>query len=153
MGGVATGVAGGSLLGSNLVFASGGYSQSAIYPPDLTGLRGSHAGSFEVAHKLAFDSLVAAGHPTQDNELYDLVVVGGGISGLAAAYFYAQQASPAVRILVLENHDDFGGHAKRNEFHYKGKTIIGHGGSQSLENPGSYSETTKKLLHELKVDV
>jgi spermidine dehydrogenase len=150
MGGVAAGVASGSMFGSSVVF---GNTQSAYYPPASTGLRGSHPGSFEVAHRLAFDSLVAAGQPTDDNELYDLVVVGGGISGLAAAYFYAQQAGPDVRILVLENHDDFGGHAKRNEFHYKGETIIGYGGSESMENPGRYSQTTKKLLHELKVDV
>jgi spermidine dehydrogenase len=49
------------------------------------------------------------------DEVYDLIVVGGGISGLAAAYFYRKTAGPRVRILVLDNHDDFGGHAKRNE--------------------------------------
>ena len=53
---------------------------------------------------------------TTRGEEFDLVVVGGGISGLAAAYFY-RQARPNARILILDNHDDFGGHAKRNEFH------------------------------------
>ena len=51
-------------------------------------------------------------------EHYDLVVVGAGMSGLAAAYYYRQQVGPNARILILDNHDDFGGHAKRNEFHH-----------------------------------
>ena len=49
------------------------------------------------------------------HEAYDLIVVGGGISGLAAAYFFRKQAAKS-RILILDNHDDFGGHARRNEF-------------------------------------
>ena len=65
---------------------------------------------------------------------YDLVVVGGGISGLAAAWFY-RRAKPSARILILDNHDDFGGHAKRNEFTLDGRRIIGYGGSQSLQSP------------------
>ena len=52
---------------------------------------------------------------TELDEDYDLVVVGAGLSGLAAAHFYREQR-PAARILLLDNHDDFGGHAKRNEF-------------------------------------
>ncbi len=46
--------------------------------------------------------------------MYDLVVVGGGASGLSAAYFYRKE-HPDARILILDIHDDFGGHAKRNE--------------------------------------
>ena len=60
-------------------------SPSDYYPPALTGLRGAHPGAFEVAHALAregkhFDN------PQRLDENYDLVVVGGGISGLSAAY-------------------------------------------------------------------
>src|SRR6266568_3840995 len=66
----------------------------------------------------------------EPEERYDLVVVGGGISGLAAAYFY-RRAKPQARILVLDNHDDFGGHAKRNEFTVDGRLLMGYGGSQS----------------------
>src|SRR5580693_6839410 len=80
------------------------------YPPAKTGMRGSHDGSWEVAHAMRDGKKWP--EPTRDTETYDLIVVGGGISGLPAAYFYRQAAGPKARILVLENHDDFGGHAK-----------------------------------------
>ena len=96
---------------------AGGATRGAAgrYPPALTGLRGQHDGSFEIAHALAREGrrFPIDGLPIE--ETYDLVVVGGGISGLAAAWFY-RRARPSARILILDNHDDFGGHAKRNEF-------------------------------------
>jgi spermidine dehydrogenase len=83
--------------------------------------------------------------PVSDtDETYDLVVVGAGISGLSAAHFFLAE-NPEARILILDNHDDFGGHAKRNEFELDGQTIIGYGGSQTLEEPGSYSREAKAL--------
>jgi spermidine dehydrogenase len=123
------------------------------YPPALTGMRGSHPGSFEVAHQLRDGTLgpvLQAAKPT--GEHFDLIVVGGGISGLAAAHFFRQQADPSARILVLDNHDDFGGHAKRNEFHPSGRLLIGYGGTQSLEAPGRYSPVAKQLLVDLGID-
>src|SRR5439155_14817160 len=87
------------------------------YPPARTGMRGNHDGSFTFAHKLRDgDFWEGAGKPEAIGETYDLVVVGAGISGLAAAHFYRKSAGPQARILILDNHDDFGGHAKRNEF-------------------------------------
>jgi spermidine dehydrogenase len=125
----------------------------ARYPPVLTGLRGSHEGSFETAHALARERQRFAVERTPIDERYDLVVVGGGISGLSAAWFY-RRARPAARILILDNHDDFGGHAKRNEFTLDGRRIIGYGGSQSLQSPNAlYSPVAKGLLRELKIDV
>src|SRR5262249_5863891 len=111
----------------------------ARYPPALTGMRGQHAGAFEVAHELsAGRRFPLEGLPIE--ERYDLLVVGGGISGLAAAWFY-RRVEPAARILILDNHDDFGGHAKRNEFHLDGRLVIGYGGSESLQSPKAlYSE-------------
>ena len=81
-----------------------------------------------------------------------LFVVGGGVSGLSAAYFFRQR-QPNARILILDNHDDFGGHAKRNEFMVNGRRIIGYGGSQSMEAPSAYSAVAKRLLRDLTVDV
>jgi spermidine dehydrogenase len=122
------------------------------YPPALSGLRGSQPGSFEVAHELAREGRSDWGPlDDPDGATYDLVVVGGGVSGLAAAYFYRRR-NPGARILILENHDDFGGHARRNEFRSGGRTLIGYGGSQSLAEPSSYSSVVKGLLRELGVE-
>jgi len=125
---------------------------AAGYPPARTGLRGSHVGSFETAHELAFKGRRDWGAVEEpDPAVYDLVVVGGGLSGLAAAHFYRKQ-QPKARILILDNHDDFGGHAKRNEFRVGGHTLIGYGGSQTLQEPSYYPDVVKGLLRDLGVD-
>jgi spermidine dehydrogenase len=123
------------------------------YPPALTGLRGNHKGSFEVGHQLGRQGRKNWGvTQAADSVLYDLVIVGGGISGLAAAHFHQKQ-NPSANILILDNHDDFGGHAKRNEFQVGGRTIIGYGGSQTLQAPSEYSPVVKGLLDDLDIDV
>lgn len=144
------------------------------YPPSLTGLRGSHAGAFEAAHQLALADRSADPAPTdhqgvapshagsagahlalpsvQTDSSYDLIIVGGGISGLSAAWFYHQQTGGQQKILILENHDDFGGHAKRNEFTVSGQQLIGYGGSQSIESPAHYSDVAKGLLGALGIE-
>jgi spermidine dehydrogenase len=124
------------------------------YPPALTGLRGSHAGSFDVAHSLR-DGIFwdSAGTPQDTGESYDLVVVGGGISGLSAAHFYRKTAGANARILILENHDDFGGHAKRNEFRVGSRTLLGYGGTYSIESPEPYSAVAKGVIEELGIEV
>jgi spermidine dehydrogenase len=123
------------------------------YPPALTGMRGNHDGTFTYAHHLrdgeAWD---ADGGAQSSGETYDLVVVGGGISGLAAAYFFRKSAGDKARVLVIDNHDDFGGHAKRNEFHSGGRMLLSYGGTQSIESPGKYSAEAKELLVELGID-
>jgi spermidine dehydrogenase len=125
---------------------------AAGYPPALTGLRGSHVGSFETALELALNGRHGWGVVEEpDSDVYDLVVVGGGLSGLAAAHFYRKQ-QPKARILILDNHDDFGGHAKRNEFHSGGRALIGYGGSQTLQEPSGYPDVVKGLLRDLGVD-
>jgi spermidine dehydrogenase len=124
---------------------------SDYYPPALSGLRGSHTGSFEVAHELTLSGRTNWGPgQTSDDSTYDLVVVGGGLSGLSAAYFFRRQ-HPDARILILDNHDDFGGHAKRNEFQVGGRNLIGHGGSQTFESPSGYSDLLKTLFKDLGI--
>jgi spermidine dehydrogenase len=123
------------------------------YPPLLTGMRGSHPGSFEVAHQVRDGAQGAFGNVEDTNESYDLVVVGGGISGLAAAYFFRKQAGPKANILILDNHDDFGGHAKRNEFQYEGRTLVDLGGTEFIETPSTYPPEAAALLKELGIDV
>jgi len=121
------------------------------YPPAKTGLRGSHDGSWEVAHAMRDGETWP--DPVDENESYDLVVVGGGISGLASAYFFRKFAGANSKILILDNHDDFGGHAKRNEFQTGQRLLIGYGGTQSLEAPHHYSKEAFGLLGELGVEV
>ncbi len=136
---------------------------AGYYPPALMGMRGNHDGSFTYAHQLRDgDAWNAAGKPENTGESYDLVIVGGGISGLAAAYFYRKHAaanaktagksSRPPRILILDNHDDFGGHAKRNEFHVGDRTLLAHGGTMSIEHPSLYSKVAMGLLVDLGID-
>lgn len=123
------------------------------YPPALTGMRGNHDGSFAYAHRLRDgESWDSDATPVKTGELNDLVVVGGGISGLAAAHFYKQQAGEKSRILILDNHDDFGGHAKRNEFRAGRRMLLGYGGTQSIESPGRYSDVARGVLTDLGID-
>ncbi len=121
----------------------------AGYPPALTGLRGSHAGSFEVAHQLAMDGATYERPDLRTDRPYDLVVVGAGISGLAAAYLAREKIGNQARILILDNHDDFGGHAKRNEFTVDGKRLIGYGGSQSIDQPARYSPASSRFMRDM----
>ena len=122
------------------------------YPPTLTGMRGSHDGSFEAAHSERDGSFwKQAGSPIETGETYDLVVAGGGISGLAAAYFCRKQ-NPSARVLILDNHDDFGGHAKRNEFHVNSRMLLANGGTVSIESPFPYSAEARGLLTELGIE-
>jgi spermidine dehydrogenase len=124
------------------------------YPPARTGLRGSHVGSFETFHTLKDGTFWdTAGPITSTRETYDLAVVGGGISGLAAAYYYRQAAGVKARIIILDNHDDFGGHAKRNEFTAAGRTYLGFGGTQSIDSPAPYSPVAKVLIKELGIEM
>lgn len=123
------------------------------YPPALTGLRGSHVGSFEVAHQMGWEKKAFDTDKLPITEDYDLVVVGGGLSGLSAAWFYREK-HPKAKILILENHDDFGGHAKRNEFQAGGRLIIGYGGSEAFQSPNHlYSKEVNGLLKKLGVNI
>ena len=145
------GVAVGAALLPDAASGSGPGAQDVpgYYPPALQGMRGSHPGSFEVGH-MARDGVSWESENT--GESYDLVVVGGGISGLSAAWYYRQQAGPEARILVLDNHDDFGGHAKRNEWTIDGRNIIGYGGTMFIESPERYPARAKKMLEDLGIE-
>ena len=152
MNGVAMSLTAGTALSPlELLAMSHQSSADALYPPELIGMRGSHPGSFEVAHALARNGARWTEPTDQTDRDYDLVIVGGGISGLSAAYLYKQRHGKNSRILILDNHDDFGGHAKRNEFTVDGKQLIGYGGSQSIADPSSWSPVGKKLLKDVGV--
>jgi spermidine dehydrogenase len=123
------------------------------YPPALTGMRGSHPGSFEAAHKLRNQGTWDLSKAVVEDGVYDLVIVGGGMSGLAAAYFYVKNMGREVRVLVLDNHDDFGGHAKRNEFTYNGRTMVLNGGTVNIESVEHYNAPALELLRDVGIDL
>lgn len=125
---------------------------SASYPPLRTGMRGDHPGSFDAAHALRDG--VAPRTAEDTKETYDLVVVGGGLSGLSAAYFFRKVTSPSARILVLDNHDDFGGHAQRNEFvSSAGHTLIVHAGTDYMVRPATYPAPAREMLKDVGVEL
>jgi spermidine dehydrogenase len=121
------------------------------YPPVKTGMRGSHEGSYETAHALARQG-IQFGNPIDSNENYDLVVVGAGISGLTAAYEYRKKFGNDSKILILDNHDDFGGHAKRNEFNQSSSPRLAWAGTMNLEYT-SFSKPVIDFIAELGIDV
>jgi spermidine dehydrogenase len=141
----------GALLGAGMPWLGAAHAQTP-YPPGLAGLRGSHPGSMDLAHERAWSGATDVPAP-ETTAQYDLVVVGAGISGLATAYYYQRALRKDARILILDNHDDFGGHARRNEFTVQGRRILSYGGTQSLDTPENYSAVAMGLMRELGVDL
>ncbi|MBW5248368.1 NAD(P)/FAD-dependent oxidoreductase [Streptomyces sp. P01-B04] len=125
----------------------------APYPPTATGLRGQQPGAYDVAHAVR-DGAFAPGRISDTRETYDLVVVGGGLSGLAAAYLYRKHAGPKARVLILDALDDFGGHARRNEFHVGRTQLLSNGGTVNIDTPSTWSRGARDLLtKDLGVDL
>ncbi|MFC7017486.1 NAD(P)-binding protein [Streptomyces viridiviolaceus] len=126
---------------------------TAPYPPTESGLRGQQPGAYDVAHAVR-DGDFVPGRVHDTDESYDLVVVGGGLSGLAAAYLYRKHAGPGARVLVLDALDDFGGHARRNEFHVGRTLLLSNGGTVNIDTPSTWSREARDLLTEdLGVDL
>jgi spermidine dehydrogenase len=123
------------------------------YPPMRTGMRGSQPGSFTAAHALRDTHSVDIARAEHTGETYDLVIVGGGLSGLAAAHFFHKSVGSGARVLILDNHDDVGGHARRNEFHYQGKTLALNGGTFDIESPERYNLWARQVLSDIGVDL
>jgi len=153
--GLAVAIAGSSIglrgrrLGAQTVAAQ----PASSYPPARLGLRGQHPGAVEVLARITQGEFQTfPGVEVDTKETYDLVIVGGGLSGLSAAYFW-HRALPNQRVLILDNHDDFGGHAKRNEFTYNGRTFLSFGGTMSIATPYPYSYMAKALVADLGIEV
>jgi spermidine dehydrogenase len=77
----------------------------------------------------------------RDAGQFDLVVVGGGIAGLSAAYRFRQLRGAEARILILENHAMPGGEARQNEFDIDGIRLLGPQGSNDFGLPGQRSDS------------
>jgi spermidine dehydrogenase len=152
MNGVAVTVA--SAYGNKLLAQSGATETVDNYPPLREGLRGNYPAAIS-----EFDNIRSGKYtkfPVADSDItesYDLVIVGAGISGLSAAHFYRKALGEDQKILILDNHDDIGGHAKRNQFEYGGKTFLGFGGTMAIATPYPYSYGAKAVLQELGIEV
>jgi len=132
-----------------LVLARG---SAAPYPPGRTGYGGSQPGDFAIAHGVR-DGRQYGLHGQTATEHYDVVVIGAGIGGLATSH-YLRKARPKARILILDNHDDFGGHARRNEFHVDGRLLVGYGGSESMDAPKTrWTQVARDCVASLGVDL
>jgi spermidine dehydrogenase len=132
--------------------AAAGPDEPVVYPPGRVGYRGSQPQDFAVAHGVR-DGRRYQPNSVPVSEQYDLIVIGAGIGGLASA-FYLQRARPRARILILDNHDDFGGHARRNEFVVDGRLLLGYGGSESIDAPRRrWSAVARSCISELGIDL
>ena len=130
-----------SAMGTSPADAWNGYGGVGDY-------RASNGNTYDVmtaAHAMrdgAYEKTAA----TDTGEMYDLVSVGGGLSGLAAAVFF--QKNKGGRCLVLDNHPIFGGEAKRNEFLVDGHRLIAHQGSAIFLVPkkGGYTDRFYEMI-------
>jgi len=154
--GVAIGIGGVAALASSATGQepSGAPTNASDYPPVSVGLRGNYPAAVDIFDPIRQGKYTQFPVPDSDiKEDYDLVIVGGGMSGLSAAHFWRVGLGNNQRVLILDNHDDFGGHAKRNEFHHNGRTYIGVGGTLGIATPYPYSFGAKALISELGIDV
>jgi spermidine dehydrogenase len=107
---------------------------------DYAKSNGNTMAVLEAGHRIRnqeFESVPA--DIVETGEIYDCVVVGGGISGLAAALIFQQLAGKGKNCLVIDNHPIFGGEAKRNEFRVDGHRLIAHQGSAFFPVPYPHS--------------
>ena len=125
---------------------------STSYPPSLHGIRGQDSGSTELGHRIRDGKAAVPADVVDTGESYDLIVIGAGLAGLCSSYVYKRERSNA-RILLLDNQDDFGGHARRNTFEHNGTTLIAPGGTFALENPEDSPRGAKEILESLEIDI
>ena len=99
---------------------------------DYAPSHGNTPGVVGVAHEIRSGRFNGPlGDASDSGEFYDLVVVGGGFSGLSAA-FHFNRLHPGGKALILDNHPIFGGEAKRNEFDVDGYHVTGPQGSNDF---------------------
>jgi spermidine dehydrogenase len=110
---------------------------------DYANSNGNTTAVFEAGHRIRDGEFeTAPANFIDTGETYDCAIVGGGISGLAAALIFHRKAGEGKTSLVLDNHPVFGGEAKRNEFLVDGHRLIAHQGSAlfQVNYPQSFIE-------------
>ncbi|HEY2933423.1 MAG TPA: NAD(P)-binding protein [Acidobacteriota bacterium] len=119
---------------------------------DYSGSNGNTQEVLQIAHRIRdgeFDQLPADIEDT--GETFDLIIVGGGMSGLGAAHLFKKTKKPGQKCLLLENHRVFGGESKRNEFIVNGQRLIGPQGANEFDIPSNPGEPGYELYDELKI--
>ncbi|MCW3002776.1 MAG: dependent oxidoreductase [Conexibacter sp.] len=116
---------------------------------DYAASNGNTKPVLDAAHKIRDGVYAKAGAPVDTGEVYDLIVVGGGITGLTAAHFFAKSSGGAMTCLVLENHPIFGGEARQNELVVDGVRLIAPQGSNDFGVPRKGSGWQSDLWDEL----
>ncbi|MFC0549681.1 NAD(P)-binding protein [Planotetraspora thailandica] len=148
---VGAGAAALTALPGGVAHADARHGGGAGYPPGSNGIVGQTDAARTVGHAVTFGG-ADPGRARDLGEHYDLVVVGGGVSGLAAAHFYRKATGPRARILILEALADFGGHQHRNEFHVRGRTLLSNGGMVNLDSPDTWNSPSLNLMDDLGID-
>jgi spermidine dehydrogenase len=116
--------------------------------------RNSHGNTWEAltqAHALRDGQVEDFPHADTDDALYDLVIVGGGASGLNTAYHFIKEAGGNAKVLILDNHPVFGGEAKQNEFEVAGHRLMGPQGANYFEAPVSPDAPLHGLFNDLGI--
>ena len=138
-------------LASTDASAELGFKLGKTMPMPLTGLGASWSGpggqgdystangnthrEVNAAHTLRngdFTQRIDASRDT--GEHYDLVVVGAGFAGCTAAYTFLKE-HPKANVLILDNHEMFGGEARQNEFEVDGYRLWAPQGSTGAPWP------------------
>lgn len=143
----------GAVVASQFLPGHSALAQAGTYPPaDSQGLQGQTEAARAVMHSVRDGMKFDFSSAKDTGERYDLVVVGAGISGLASALLYRQMVGVKAKVLVIDPLDDFGGHAKRNEYRVGKRTVLGYGGSQSMQTPSYFSPAVNKLLADVGIE-
>ncbi|HTE45267.1 MAG TPA: FAD/NAD(P)-binding protein [Gemmatimonadaceae bacterium] len=118
---------------------------------DYAAANGNTKPVMDAAHRIRDGAYAKPPAAVDTGELYDFLIVGGGITGLTAAYFYAKNTESRKSCLVLENHPIFGGEAKQNEFLVNGVRLIAPQGSNDFGVPRQGAGWQSEMWDDLKM--
>ncbi|MFE0023799.1 NAD(P)-binding protein [Amycolatopsis sp. NPDC059021] len=90
--------------------------------------------------------------PTSATRAFDLIVIGGGIAGLSAAYYWIADVDRNARILIIEQSARIGGPAIQHTFDVNGQRLISPGGAHELTFPSAFAPAVKSAMSVLGIE-